>query len=391
VALAWAADPNFSGSWKLNPEESDIRYLPASPAETLTIEHNGNVIRCLDTAWTVDGKESRHQRGENLYKSILKWEGAALLINTIVVGPRHQYTQMDRWRLSRDRNTLTIRRVITRPGGESESTLVYEREGAAATAIAQSEPPPAPALSERQGAGTAAAGESQPPPSEYHIDKGSKVALLLINSLSTKHALEGDRVYLETAFPVVSGGRIVVPPGSWVAGTVTHVKRPGRVKGKGELFLRFDTLTLPNGVTRDFRSRIGTVDGQTRGDFDRTEGKISSESNKAGDAQTVGEATAAGASVGVIAGGATGHYGMGTMVGAAAGAAAGLMGVLLSRGPEVVLPKGSTLEMVLDRDLVFSDQELKFDSATRRTVVVPAQPQQDDRRTLRFPGRRFPL
>src|SRR5215470_8807259 len=30
-----------------------------------------------------------------------------------------------------------------------------------------------------------------------------------------------------------------------VTGTVTEAKRPGKVKGKGEIFLRFDSLTYP--------------------------------------------------------------------------------------------------------------------------------------------------
>src|SRR5882724_5058012 len=194
----------------------------------------------------------------------------------------------------------------------------------------------------------------------YAVDSGTKVPLALINSISTKHSAEGDRVYLETVFPIMVNGRIVIPPGSYVAGTVTQVKRPGRVKGRGELFLRFDSLTLPNGVTRDFRARIGTMDGRATEEFDRTEGKIKSEGNKGGDARNVAEATAAGASVGVIAGGATGHYGMGAGIGAAAGAAAGLMGVLLTRGPDAVLAKGSTIEMILDRTLTFQATELNF-------------------------------
>src|SRR5579859_4056799 len=193
---------------------------------------------------------------------------------------------------------------------------------------------------------------------EFVIDAGTKVPLSLINSISTKHSAEGDRIYLETVFPIMSNGRIVIPPGSYVAGTVTFVKRPGRVKGRGELFLRFDSLTLPNGVTRDFRARIGSMDGRASEEFDRTEGKISSEGNKGGDARNVGEATAAGASVGVIAGAATGHYGMGAGIGAAAGAAAGIMGVLLTRGPDAVLAKGSTIEMIVDRPLHFQDTEL---------------------------------
>jgi hypothetical protein len=50
---------------------------------------------------------------------------------------------------------------------------------------------------------------------------------------------------------------------------------------------------------------------------------------------------------------------MGAGIGAAAGAAAGLAAVL-SRGPDLVLPKGSTFEMVLDRNLRFKDSELGF-------------------------------
>ncbi len=228
---------------------------------------------------------------------------------------------------------------------------------------------------------------------EYFIEPGTKVPLSLINSVSTKHSAEGDRVYLETVFPIMSNGRIVIPPGSFVSGTVTEVKRPGRVKGRGELFLRFDSLTLPNGVTRDFRARIASMDGRASEELDRTEGKIKSEGNKSGDARSVGEATAAGASVGVIAGGASGHYGMGAGIGAAAGAAAGIMGVLLSRGPDAVLAKGSTIEMVLDRRLRFEDSELNFNStsSSRYSEGSGPLPSQKGGSAVPLPGRRFPF
>lgn len=96
---------------------------------------------------------------------------------------------------------------------------------------------------------------------DYHVDTGTRVPLSLINGISTKHSEVGDRVYLETVFPVLANGKIVVPVGSYVAGTVTQIKKPGRVKGRGELYVRFDSLTLPNGVTRDFRARMGGLDG----------------------------------------------------------------------------------------------------------------------------------
>jgi type IV secretion system protein VirB10 len=207
-------------------------------------------------------------------------------------------------------------------------------------------------------------------PGDYTVETATKIPLSLINSVSTKNSVEGDRVYLETVFPILVSGKIVIPPGSYVAGTVTQIKRPGRMKGRGELFLRFDSLTLPNGVTRDFRGRVGTLDGRATEELDRTEGKIRSEGDKAGDARTVAEGAGAGASIGAIAGGASGgHYGMGAGIGAAAGATAGLMGVLLTRGPDAVLAKGSTLDMVLDRPLQFKASELEFGSNAMRPVT----------------------
>ena len=194
----------------------------------------------------------------------------------------------------------------------------------------------------------------------YTVAAGTRIPLGLINSVSTKNSAAGDRIYLETVFPIVIESHIVIPPGSYVQGTVTEVKRPGRVKGRGELYVRFDTLTLPNGVTRDFRSRLGSVDARADEKLDEKEGVVKGDSNKGGDTRVVGETAASGASIGAIAGAAAGHAGMGAGIGGAAGAAAGLAGVLLTRGPEAMLAKGSTVEMVLDRPLVFDTAEVNF-------------------------------
>jgi type IV secretion system protein VirB10 len=230
-------------------------------------------------------------------------------------------------------------------------------------------------------------------PSEFVVQPGTKVPLSLINSVSTKHSAEGDRLYLETVFPIMVNGRIVIPPGSYVAGTVTQIKKPGRVKGRGELFVRFDSLTLPNGVTREFRARIGGMDGRASEELDRREGKIKSEGNKGGDARSVGEAAGAGASVGVIAGAAAGHAGMGAGIGAAAGAAGGLIGVLLTRGPDAVLAKGSTLEMVLDRPLSYKDTELNFGNSMAPVHASdgPGPSSGKKQSSNGLPRRRFPF
>ena len=194
-------------------------------------------------------------------------------------------------------------------------------------------------------------------PESYTVEAGTRIPLALVNSVSTKHSAAGDRLYLQTAFPIVVSGRVVIPPGSYVLGTVTQVKRPGRAKGRGELYLRFDSLTLPNGLTRDFRARADAIDAD--GKMDRKEGSIRSEGNKGGDARSIAETAATGASVGGITGAATGHPGVGLGAGAGAGAAAGLFAVLLARGPDLVLAKGTTVEMVLDRPLRFTARELQ--------------------------------
>ena len=94
---------------------------------------------------------------------------------------------------------------------------------------------------------------------EIRRAKRHPYSLVLVNSVSTKNPRVGDRVYLQTSFPIAVNNRIVIPEGSYVTGTITQVKRPGRIKGKGELYLRFDTLMLRNGVQRNFR---GTVSGR---------------------------------------------------------------------------------------------------------------------------------
>jgi hypothetical protein len=225
-------------------------------------------------------------------------------------------------------------------------------------------------------------------PQQFTVEAGVKVPLNLINSISTKHSLEGDRIYLETAFPILAGGRIVIPPGSYVEGTVTQIKKPGRVKGHGEIYVRFDSLTLPNGVTRDFRARMGTVDASSSGKLDRAEGKVESEGDKAGDLRTVAETTATGASVGSIAGAASKSVGMGLGIGAGAGAAAGLIAVLAMRGPDAILAKGSTVEMTLDRSLNFSEAEVTFVNYQAPRMASPAAPPQQAKSQSPVPFRK---
>src|SRR6202161_1449360 len=199
------------------------------------------------------------------------------------------------------------------------SLVLYAQEPAPVSASAPApplpEPPPHPPAQRTESAN----------PDEFVVAMGTRIPLSMINSVSTKTAVSGERVYLESVFPILVNGHVVIPPGSYVAGTVTEVKRPGRVKGRGELYVRFDSLTLANGVTRDFRARMGSLDGRAPETLDKAEGKIKGEGDKAGDIKTTGEAAGIGATVGGLAGAAAGHAGLGAGLGAAAGAQAGFV------------------------------------------------------------------
>jgi hypothetical protein len=350
AALAQTA-ADFSGSWRLNAARSEIGKLPSPPDLYLTIEQSAGSVTVKATMkdgaapdvtlYPLDGRtETSPSRSTKV-----KWEGSAMLANIIVSGGGGgQYTLMERWARLADGNTLRIRRTLVNSSGESESTLVYELPSAAG-ALA---PAPPQALVTRNGVPVSA--------QSFVVTSGTRILLSLQNIVDTKHAKPGDRVYLSTSTPIFVNERLVIPTGSYVIGTVSESKRAGRVKGRSELNVRFESITLPNGVTRGFNSRVGSAGDA--GDVDREEGRIKGDSNKGGDTKTVATTTATGAGIGTLAGATTGHLGAGLGIGSAAGAAAGLAGVLLSRGPDVVLRPGTSVEMVIDRDLRFTPEEL---------------------------------
>ena len=351
---------DFSGRWVFDAAGSDTRNIASPQERLLTVVAQDAGIRCSSVRadggtmqWTLalDGSETRYSLGQENRSSQTKWEGRALLVNTIVSGPRN-YTISDRWTISRDRAVLTISRAVNQSGQESEGVLRYRREGATDASGATSAAPPAPT-----GQTTLARPPAPPAATEIVVRAGTRIPLSLRNAIDTKHSHEGDRVYLDTVFPVVVDNRIVIPRGSYVTGTLTTAKAAGVIKGKGELYIRFDTLILPNGTSRDFRSRLASADA-AHGKVDHQEGTITGERDKANGAKTTATGAGVGAGVGTLAGAAAGHPIAGAGIGAAAGAAAGLAAVLIKHKPDASLPRGTTVEMLLDRDLYYQPSEL---------------------------------
>ena len=179
------------------------------------------------------------------------------------------------------------------------------------------------------------------------IPQGSHVLLRLENNVTTRTAREGDYVYLRTATPIAAGGQIVVPEGSYVQGVVTRAVRSGRVKGKAELAIRIDTLTLASGKVIKLSPRLTSVDsgGSEQKVVDSNENEIKQGSSQGADAARIAETGGGGAAIGGLA---TRTW-SGAGIGAGAGAAVGLATVLLTRGKEVDLRRGSTMDVVFDR------------------------------------------
>lgn len=187
-----------------------------------------------------------------------------------------------------------------------------------------------------------------PAASAVEIPPGTHVLLRMVNSVSTRTAQQGDYVYMRTASPITVNGRIVVPPNSYVQGVVVHARRGGRVKGRAQLAIRLETLTLPRGKVLKFTPVVSSVDSAGSGQkVDKEENLIQQGPNHGRDAARIAILAGTGASIG----GFTDRSWKGAGIGAGVGAGVGLATVLLTRGRDVELRPGVTLDVVLDRPL----------------------------------------
>lgn len=180
------------------------------------------------------------------------------------------------------------------------------------------------------------------------IPQGSHVLLRMVNSVSTRTAREGDRVYMKTATPIVVNGEFVVPVDSYVQGVVSHARRSGRVSGRAELAIRIESMTLPSGRVIQVSPHLASIDSEgTDQKVETREGTVQQGGSKGADGQRVAIVAGSGAAIGGI----TYRSWKGAVIGAGAGGAIGLATVLLTRGREVDLHQGATLDVVFEREV----------------------------------------
>ena len=182
--------------------------------------------------------------------------------------------------------------------------------------------------------------------SAAEVPQGAHLLLRMVNSINTKTAKEGDYVYFRTATPIVTDGQILVPTDSYVQGVVAQTKESGRVKGRAELQIRIETLTLPSGRTFKVSPHVDSVDaGDSAQKVIPRENEIQASGNKGADAERIAILAGSGASIGGIAD----RSWKGAGIGGGIGSGVGLATVLLTRGKQVELRQGATLDVVFDR------------------------------------------
>jgi len=219
--------------------------------------------------------------------------------------------------------------------------------------------------------------QTEPTPQTYTVPAGTKVLLSLRSGINTKTAQHGDGVYLVSAFPVIGGSQVMIPVGVYVQGVVDRVQRPGRVKGRAQLDLHFTTMIFPNGQVIEVPGVLNSLPGSDGPKVKDSEGTVEQAGNKGRDVGHVLEGAAIGAEGGVIGGAATGDLAKGVGYGSLAGAAAGTIYTLFTRGNDIVIPSGTSVEMVLQRPLTLQRSQLAGSDETRgQAQLVPGAQQQ---------------
>lgn len=212
------------------------------------------------------------------------------------------------------------------------------------------------------------------PSAKVIVPSGTKVLLTLRSAVDTRSAQPGDGVYLTSAFPVVVGNHVAIPAGVYVQGVVDRVKRAGRVHGRAEVSMHFTTMIFPNGSVVEIPGTLDSIPGASGAQVKNAEGHVEQAGSKGKDAGTIARGAETGATVGSIGGAIGGSPLAGAGYGALAGGVGGLIYTLFTRGNDINLEQGQSVEMVLQRPLTLTSVNLSAGNAAGEVVPSAQQP-----------------
>jgi hypothetical protein len=179
------------------------------------------------------------------------------------------------------------------------------------------------------------------------VPSGTHFLVRLDNELSTSKHKVNKKFEAKTLEPLETPNGYILPTGAKIRGHISHIE-PAGLTGRARIWLTFDDIDTQHGRF----PLVAEVSG-VPGDFgvkpgESKEGEIEARTSK-GTRDL--EAAAAGAAIGATAGAA--HGSKGVALGAAAGGIAGFV-ASSGFGQELDLPKGTKLDLVLDRPLYFT-------------------------------------
>jgi hypothetical protein len=165
---------------------------------------------------------------------------------------------------------------------------------------------------------------------EFVIPNGTQLVAQLNNNLSTNTARDNERFTMTVRSPSQYDG-------ATIEGYLTNVNRSGRITGRSEMTLNFDTIRLRDGRNYRFAGIVETV--RTPGNETvrvDNEGAVREDDQTGKTVQRTAIGTAVGAIIGAIAGG-----GKGAAIGAVLGAGAGAGSVYVQGREDLELTTGT--------------------------------------------------
>jgi len=197
-------------------------------------------------------------------------------------------------------------------------------------------PPPAPAVTAPAARPPAVRPKPPAPPAPLTLAAGSHFDMAATDTITSRTAKPGDAFTARVVEDVRNAaGKIVIPAGSQVNGTITAVKPAPNPNTPGTLTLGVSSVTI-RGTNYPLEATIDSLETVHKGRGVTT-----------GDAAKVGGGAVAGAILGRVLGGNK----RGTIIGGIVGGAVGAGVAATSKDSDIVLPAGAHIIVTVTKPL----------------------------------------